>query len=54
MCLHQYGIYIDMYQYLYMVYLTFIIYHSQKWKKYKNITYPKIKFYIVLIKQFFS
>ena len=38
----------------YMVHHIFFVYYSKKLKKYKSITYTEVKFYIILIYNFFS
>ena len=34
---------------MYIFQKTFFVYYSKSWKKYKSMTYTKIKFYIILI-----
>ena len=38
---------------MYIFHCTFFVYYSKKLKKYKSMTYTKIKFYIILISIFF-
>ena len=51
--------YIDIYEFggyggMYIFHRTFFVYYSKKRKKYKSMTYTKIKFYIILISNLFT